>query len=148
MFLNETKICEILHITREKPLTKCGGFKNELFFLYCTEWVKFSVNWPQTCCLVSYYRSPASMLGHVTTMKTANLYLTDTTPQKLISLLPQYYRILYNMSRTRLGLTVEARLLISLATTSDFCSSYILTPLWATVWVNTSFMENQLKTAL
>lgn len=88
------------------------------------------------------------MLGHVTTIKTTNLYFIDTTPQKLISLLPQYHRILYNMSRARLGQTVEARLLISLATVLDFCSNHILTQLWATGWINTSFMENQLKTAL
>lgn len=66
------------------------------------------------------------MLGHFTTMKTANLYLTDTPPQKLISLLPQYYHTLYNMSRTRLGQTLEARPLISLANTADFCSNHIL----------------------
>lgn len=75
------------------------------------------MSWPQTCRRVLYYRSPASMLCHVTTMKTANLYLADAPPQKLISPLPQYYHMVYNM---RPGQTVEAGLLISLATTSDF----------------------------
>ena len=73
------------------------------------------------------------MLTHVPTTKTANLYLTDTAPQKLISPLPQYYSMLYDVSRARPGLTEEARLLISLATTSDFSSSHILAQLWATV---------------
>lgn len=36
------------------------------------------------------------MLAHVITMKTAEVYLTETRPQKLISLLPQYYHIVYN----------------------------------------------------
>lgn len=51
---------------------------------------QFSVKWPQTCCPVSYYRSPASTLGQ----QWKQLIITSPTPpQKLISLLPQYYHI-------------------------------------------------------
>lgn len=49
-----------------------------------------------------YYTSSASMSGRVTTTTTANLYFIDTTPQKLISLPPQYYHMVFRGSRTRL----------------------------------------------
>lgn len=113
--------------TECKLWTKCGGFKNNVFF-YCTEWVKFlnSQRIDPKHAVLSYIIG-LQLPCWVTLQQWKQLIcLTDTTPQKLISLLPQYYHILYNMSWTGPSLAEEARLLISLATTSDFCSSHIL----------------------
>lgn len=82
---------KVIYLNLKWTPTKCGGF-----FLRLRNWMheisQFSVNWPQTCSPVLYYRPPGSTLGR----QWKQLIITSPTPpQKLISLLPQYYHMIW-----------------------------------------------------